>query len=143
MLLLLTACTLPDEVGVGANTSQYDFLGGDGTAPYFETTKGEGFGLSAWGVWKLRPQKIELVQGEQPWHPPHDVPSTVVNIPMAGEAKDMLDRGVDAAKAVDEMGAGTKWLIGCIFVGTALALLFSKSIPTLIGRLLPRKKSKP
>ena len=59
-LILLAACTLPDEVGVGTIASQFDYFArstGDPTQWPFTNDTGYGYGVSLWATWKLgRPE---------------------------------------------------------------------------------------
>lgn len=142
----LTGCSLPDEVGVGTSASQFDMLGGDSSAPYFETTDGNEFGVHAWASWKLRPQRVELVQSERPWDPGLSrreepaPPSVVVNTtPTVAPESSALDKSLEAGATIDSWDASTKWLIGVLAVVLLVGLFLTRSHVPILRHILPRK----
>lgn len=136
-LLLLCACSLPDEVGVGTNASRYDFLGGDGNAPYFEVDQGDSYGLHAWASWQLKPQRFTLVESEKPWQPNRE-PSVIVNAP-AAESNSAVDTAIKVGGAIDSMDVSTKWLAGVLALASVVALIVWRGRIPFLRYFFPRK----
>ncbi len=66
---LLASCSLPDEVGVSANASQFDWLAQDDRS-FLANDTGMGYGLGVWASWKLsRPE--QAVRWSWPETPPY------------------------------------------------------------------------
>lgn len=126
LLLLLCACTWPDEVGVGVHGSEYDFLGGDGAAPYFSNDRGNDIGVNAWASWQLKPQRMTIVESEKPWQPAPEKPAVVVNT-TESKSESTVDIAVKVGETVDAMGAGTKWLIFGSLVVLGILFVVSKA----------------
>ena len=150
LVLLLGACSaVPDEVGVGSSATTYSFLGGYGEKPFFETTEDVSYGLSVWGVWKLKPQKVELVHGDVPldfdgFKP--TVPSiTIQNEGGKAEAeswsknKGTTAEAVEVATQVDAMHWTTKLLLGALGLAGIVALFWSRPGGSVLKRLTTRK----
>lgn len=146
--LSLTACAVPDEVGVGTNASQYDHIGGDSSAGWFGTETSEGYGVHVWASWKLRPQRVELVQSERPWQPPEQPkpePNFIGPIvidhhdePKDNKVKDFTEIG----NAVDSWSGGTQLFVAFLFaVGLIAAYFFRRYIPILC-KLIPQKEKR-
>lgn len=59
--LLLAACAaVPDEIHVTTSGSRFDYLGGDALKD-LQADEGESVGVAVTGVYKLRPQQVQLV----------------------------------------------------------------------------------
>lgn len=59
-LLLASCAAVPDEIHVTTSGSRFDYLGGD-TLKDLQADEGESVGLAVTGVYKLRPQQVQLV----------------------------------------------------------------------------------
>lgn len=121
-LLLLASCSVPDEIGVGTSASQYDFLGAGEMSPVANDTGNE-FGLSVWGVWKTRPQRVVMVTPEREGGSmlPMDTPLlNFTNVtPEIKPAKSAIEEAMNVGDKFDGWSDTTKILV----VVLALALL--------------------
>jgi len=145
VFITLAACSIPDEVGVGANANQYDYLGGDGIAPYFETQTGEGFGVNAWATWRLRPQRVELVQSEHSWVPPKAEPigpTFNFNDEPLPPPPTVIDEIGNLGSVVDSWSAKTLvFICFALVVLSIVAYVFRRYVPILC-KLIPQKDQK-
>lgn len=66
--LISGSCRMPDDVGIGANGSQYDFLGASEQWP-LTNDQGLGYGLNVWASWSLSPKKFIMVAPERDYNP--------------------------------------------------------------------------
>lgn len=122
-LVLLVSCRSPDRFGAGANGSQYDYLGYD-QSTLLTNSDGMGYGVGVWVEWDLGNQS-QVIEFEWPKSPPWYMregeaapaqPTVVVNQSddrsMDQSVKvDRVDQGVEAAKALNSMGASTQFII--------------------------------
>ena len=59
-LLLASCAAVPDEIHVTTSGSRFDYLGGDALKE-LQADEGESVGVAVTGVYKLRPQQVQLV----------------------------------------------------------------------------------
>lgn len=96
-LLLASCAAVPDEVHVTTSGSRFDYLGGD-TLKDLQADEGESVGIAVTGVYKLRPQQVQLVD---PVRRPPGLPqfddAGVWAREAAGRAQAAAVQGVEAA----------------------------------------------
>jgi len=64
------SCSIPDEVGIGANTSQYDYFAsatGDPEQWPFTNDTGNSVGVNVWASWRLKPQDTKVYIPRPEW----------------------------------------------------------------------------
>ena len=61
-LLLLCACSLPDNVGVSTSAGQRDYLSAEPGGWPLTNGTGDSFGVQVWASWQLKPQRMTLVR---------------------------------------------------------------------------------
>lgn len=129
LALLLASCRMPDSVGVGANASQFDYLGFNQNTLLTNDT-GMGYGVGVWAEWVLN-RPVQPITWEWPDRPPYyltgDKPPVIVT-PGSTEprdAPDRVDQGITAVKALDDTGASTQIIVlvlGLAVVGAIIIL---------------------
>lgn len=144
LALLITACSLPDEVGIGANAGQYDYFastqGGTDSWPFTNDT-GENYGVNAWASWKLKPTKMMFVAPTETFYNPFTMDNTpTINITnKEKEEADLGDHAEDITKVTKNMRDSE-----LLFWGFALILVTAISIfvgPRILEFLKHKKHS--
>lgn len=140
-LLLLCACAIPDEIGVAPSYQHYDMLGvGDEKWPLVDTT-GEGYGVTLWASWKLKPQQMVLVHGNEPMALDRPVSGPPVSVSVDAKASAEETKADIAAKTIrtiDETSGETKTLILlCVGMVVLAAFFFRKPISRRFARRKP------
>jgi hypothetical protein len=133
-MLLFGSCRLPDEVGIGANGNQYDYLGASEQWP-LTNDQGQGFGVSVWGSWSLTPKKFVMITPEREYNP-FDKP-TVVERRDTKPAKESLgDQVKDISSITKDMSSSelTFWV-------TVLLILALTAI-LVVPRVLTARKNR-
>lgn len=141
LALLTTACTLPDEVGIGANGGQYDYFastqGGIDSWPFTNDT-GESYGVNVWAAWKLKPTKMTFVAPTETFYNPFSVDKTpTININNKSEDEEEAPTITNIAGATKNMRESE-----LLFWGFALILATIISVfvgPRIIEYLKHRK----
>jgi hypothetical protein len=134
-LLLLLSCRMPDSVGVGANASQYDYLGFNQNT-LLTNDVGMGYGVGVWAEWQLSNQP-QPITWEWPQSPPYYLASkdspVIVNSPAvststaSSASDDHVERGVSAVKALDSTQASTQIIVLILGLAAVGAIIFLKS----------------
>ncbi len=131
--LLLTACRLPDDVGVGANGSRYDYLGASQQWP-LTNDQGEGFGLNVWASWSLSPKKFVMVAPERNYNP-FDNPNSnpiVINNGSDSPIEDTLGDQVKDISSITKDMSGLELTFWITIMGI-LSLTTIVVLPKAIG----------
>ncbi len=132
---LLLSCRLPDSVGVGANASQFDYLGFD-QQTFLANQVGNGYGVGVWAEWQLSNQP-QPITWEWPQSPPYYLASkdspVIVNSPAvststaSSASPDNVEKGVSAVKALDSTQASTQIIVLILGLAAVGAIIFLKS----------------
>ena len=128
-LLLLVACALPDEVGVGLGGSSYDYLASGDTVWPLVNDRGEELGVQVWATWAIKPTRMVMIAEERAvewWRPP-ETPPVEVNIPEDVPEPTLAD---EAVKVGDAAAGWPMFLqVGLIVVLLAGLYYLTRKVP--------------
>jgi len=123
-LLLLCACSLPDNVGVSTSAGQRDYLSAEPGGWPLTNGTGDSFGVQVWASWQLKPQRMTLVRSarEIDFDFPKNAPAPVeVNVEAAEDKKKpgIVADVTELGNAANEWSPVLQVAAGLVMIGIA------------------------